>query len=50
MCLASTSVFFVFTAGSFSDVHSSDYFYTPVTYLASRGVISGYGDGKYGSA
>ncbi|HMA38232.1 MAG TPA: S-layer homology domain-containing protein [Chloroflexia bacterium] len=31
-------------AGVFSDVHPADYFYTPVTYLASHGVISGYGD------
>src|SRR5262249_14445646 len=32
---------------SFSDVHSSDYFYTPVTYLACHGVISGYADGTF---
>ncbi|HMA35531.1 MAG TPA: S-layer homology domain-containing protein [Chloroflexia bacterium] len=32
------------TAGVFRDVQPADYFYTPVTYLASRGVISGYGD------
>ncbi|MGI8586144.1 MAG: SBBP repeat-containing protein [Chloroflexia bacterium] len=31
-------------AGVFSDVHPSDYFYTPVSYLASHGVISGYSD------
>ncbi|MGI8587363.1 MAG: S-layer homology domain-containing protein [Chloroflexia bacterium] len=30
--------------GTFSDVHSTDYFYTPVTYLASHGIISGYSD------
>jgi hypothetical protein len=32
---------------SFSDVHPSDYFYTPVLYLACRGVISGYLDGTF---
>jgi hypothetical protein len=32
------------TAGQFSDVHPGDYFYTPVMYLASRGVIAGYAD------
>jgi outer membrane protein assembly factor BamB len=30
--------------GAFSDTHPSDYFYTPVQYLAARGVISGYSD------
>ncbi|HMA37508.1 MAG TPA: S-layer homology domain-containing protein [Chloroflexia bacterium] len=28
----------------FSDVHPADYFYTPVQYLVSHGVISGYAD------
>src|SRR5207253_4693874 len=28
-------------SGAFSDVHSSDYFYQPVTYLARNGAISG---------
>jgi streptogramin lyase len=32
---------------SFSDVHAADYFYTPVLYLACRGVVSGYGDGTF---
>ncbi|HMA33653.1 MAG TPA: S8 family serine peptidase, partial [Chloroflexia bacterium] len=34
---------------SFTDVHATDYFYTPVLYLACHGVISGYsnGDGTY---
>ena len=32
---------------SFSDVHSTDYFYEPVRYLYCRGVISGYGDGTF---
>ena len=32
---------------SFSDVHPTDYFYTPVQYLACRGVISGYADGTF---
>ena len=32
---------------SFSDVPQSAYFYTPVTYLACRGVVSGYGDGTF---
>ncbi|HMA34506.1 MAG TPA: FG-GAP-like repeat-containing protein [Chloroflexia bacterium] len=32
---------------SFSDVHASDYFYTPVLYLACRGVISGYADNTF---
>src|SRR5206468_6988923 len=32
---------------SFSDVHSTDYFYQPVLYLACHGVISGYGDGTF---
>jgi hypothetical protein len=27
---------------SFTDVHPADYFYTPVLYLACRGVVSGY--------
>jgi len=31
----------------FSDVHPTDYFYTPVLYLACRGVVSGYSDGTY---
>ena len=32
---------------SFSDVHSTDYFYQPVLYLACHGVISGYADGTF---
>jgi phosphatidylserine/phosphatidylglycerophosphate/cardiolipin synthase-like enzyme len=32
---------------SFSDVHTSDYFYVPVQYLFCRGVISGYADGTF---
>jgi S-layer homology domain len=28
-------------------VHSTDYFYTPVLYLACHGVISGYADGTF---
>jgi len=34
---------------SFTDVHATDYFYTPVVYLACHGVISGYsnGDGTF---
>jgi hypothetical protein len=28
-------------------VHQDDYFYTPVLYLACRGVISGYSDGTF---
>ena len=34
---------------SFTDVHATDYFYTPVLYLACHGVISGYnnGDGTF---
>src|SRR5205807_9347688 len=32
---------------SFSDVHPSDYFYTPVLYLACHGAISGYADGTF---
>ncbi|MGI8589310.1 MAG: S-layer homology domain-containing protein [Chloroflexia bacterium] len=32
---------------SFSDVHMTDYFYTPVLYLACHGVISGYSDGTF---
>ena len=32
------------TAGVFSDVHPTDYFATPVQYLASHGSISGYAD------
>ena len=32
---------------SFSDVHPTDYFYTPVGYLACHGVISGYADGTF---
>jgi hypothetical protein len=30
--------------GQFSDVHPADYFYTPVQYLVSHGVVSGYAD------
>ena len=30
---------------SFSDVHTNDSFYNPVTYLAAIGVLGGYGDG-----
>jgi hypothetical protein len=32
---------------SFSDVHSTDYFYEAVTYLACHGAISGYSDGTF---
>ncbi|HMA36880.1 MAG TPA: S-layer homology domain-containing protein, partial [Chloroflexia bacterium] len=32
---------------SFSDVHATDYFYTPVLDLACHGVISGYADGTF---
>ena len=32
---------------NFSDVHPTDYFYTPVTYLACHGIISGYADGTF---
>jgi hypothetical protein len=32
---------------TFTDVHPSDYFYTPVQYLACRGIISGYSDNTY---
>ncbi|MGI8588254.1 MAG: S-layer homology domain-containing protein [Chloroflexia bacterium] len=32
---------------NFSDVHPADYFYTPVSYLACHGVVSGYGDGTF---
>jgi hypothetical protein len=32
---------------SFSDVQLSDYFYTPVLYLACRGVVGGYSDGTF---
>jgi hypothetical protein len=32
---------------SFSDVHPTDYFYTPAQYLACHGVISGYADGTF---
>ncbi|HMA36694.1 MAG TPA: S-layer homology domain-containing protein, partial [Chloroflexia bacterium] len=32
---------------TFSDVQASDYFYTPVLYLACGGVVSGYGDGTF---
>jgi hypothetical protein len=32
------------TAGQFSDVQPSDYFYAAVGYLVSRGVLSGYSD------
>ena len=35
------------TPVSFSDVHPSDYFYTPVAYLAAHGIISGYADGTF---
>jgi hypothetical protein len=31
----------------FSDVTASDYFYTPVLYLACQGVIGGYSDGTF---
>src|SRR4051794_27082305 len=32
---------------SFSDVHTTDYFYQPVLYLACDGAISGYADGTF---
>ncbi|HMA34116.1 MAG TPA: S-layer homology domain-containing protein, partial [Chloroflexia bacterium] len=32
---------------SFTDVHVTDYFYTPVLYLACHGVVSGYADGTF---
>ncbi|MGI8587079.1 MAG: S-layer homology domain-containing protein [Chloroflexia bacterium] len=32
---------------NFSDVHQSDYFYSPVQYLYCHGVISGYSDGTF---
>jgi hypothetical protein len=31
----------------FNDVYPSDYFYIPANWLATRGVISGYGDGSF---
>ncbi len=31
----------------FSDVYPTDYFYTPVLYLACQGVVSGYADGTF---
>jgi hypothetical protein len=34
-------------AMTFSDVHSTDYFYDPVRYMACRGVVSGYADGAF---
>jgi hypothetical protein len=34
-------------AVTFSDVNPTDYFYTPVQYLACHGAISGYGDGTF---
>jgi len=34
-------------AFSFSDVHTSDYFYGPVGYLFCKGAISGYADGTF---
>ncbi|HUS14843.1 MAG TPA: S-layer homology domain-containing protein, partial [Chloroflexia bacterium] len=30
--------------GTFSDVHPADYFYTPVSYLATHYIVSGYSD------
>jgi photosystem II stability/assembly factor-like uncharacterized protein len=36
------------TAGqTFSDVFASDYFYTPVNWLVSRNIVSGYPDGTF---
>ena len=32
---------------NFSDVHPTDYFYTPVRYLVCNGVISGYADNTF---
>ncbi|MGI8586143.1 MAG: S-layer homology domain-containing protein [Chloroflexia bacterium] len=32
---------------TFSDVHPSDYFYTPVQYLVCRGVVAGYADATF---
>ncbi|MGI8588086.1 MAG: S-layer homology domain-containing protein [Chloroflexia bacterium] len=32
---------------NFSDVHMSDYFYTPVQYLYCHGIVSGYNDGTF---
>ncbi|HMA33971.1 MAG TPA: S-layer homology domain-containing protein, partial [Chloroflexia bacterium] len=32
---------------TFSDVHPTDYFYTPVQYLYCHGVLSGYADGTF---
>jgi len=32
---------------TFSDVHPTDYFATPVLYLACHGVVSGYADGTF---
>jgi subtilisin family serine protease len=37
----------VTTPIAFSDVAPSDYFYTPVQYLAAHGVIGGYSDGTF---
>ena len=31
----------------FTDVQSTDYFYTAVQYLAARGIVSGYSDGTF---
>jgi hypothetical protein len=43
-CGAPTATPTACPAGQFSDVHASDYFYTPVQYLVSHGVVSGYAD------
>lgn len=32
---------------TFSDVHTTDYFYNPVSYLYCRSAIAGYGDGSF---
>lgn len=39
---------FTATASSFKDVDSSAWYYTAVEWAASQGIVSGYGDGRFG--
>ena len=39
---------YVLLPGTFKDVNRSDWYYTPVAWAASKGIVAGYGDGLFG--
>ena len=39
---------YVLLPGTFKDINRSDWYYTPVAWAASKGIVAGYGDGLFG--